>query len=87
MKKERLTNIIGMLKEAKKPTNADRTEHARLLYKMLNNHLDEVKRKLDGAHPDVQDLVKAYEERVHNVLGKANEYGAVSKKKQPKVGF
>lgn len=88
LKEERIKNIIFKLTESNKPTKSDKVEHARLAYKLINKHVEELKRAFGGnAHPDVQDAINAQLERSNYILNSLNRMGTGHKNKKGLIGF
>jgi hypothetical protein len=87
MTEERMSRILEIIKEAKKEPTDHPHEQAKVLYRMLEKHADSVKKTFDGAHPEVQDMVNAYLERIEHVQNRANKVGARVKKPKRKMGF
>lgn len=90
IKEDRVKSIVKILNESKrrKYTSSDKIEHARHAYRLINKHVEELKKAFkDNAHPDVQNAINAQLERSNSVLNSLNKMGTGSKVKKGPIGF
>ena len=78
----RIKKIMGMF--SRRQTGADRVEHARHAYKIVNQTVEKLKKQLEGAHPDVKQILEYLERHHTSALNMLNKMGAGEDPMKPK---
>ena len=74
LNESRIKTILGMF--SRKSSNADRIEHARHAYKIINMADERLTKQLKGAHPDVQKILEYLKGHHKDALQMLNKMGA-----------
>lgn len=74
LNESRIKKIMGMF--SRRQTGADRVEHARHAYKIVNQTVEKLKKQLEGAHPDVKQILEYLERHHTSALNMLNKMGA-----------
>jgi hypothetical protein len=69
-----MKKILGMF--SRKSSKADRIEHARHAYKIINMADERLTKQLEGAHPDVQKILEYLKGHHKDALKMLNKMGA-----------